>query len=374
MTAFRAVRSAEGKFAQVANAALQDRRLSFKARGVIGFVISMPPDAQLSAAWLEDQGPDGREAIRSALRELEKCGYYRRTRKSAGKGAWTWEQILSDAPVFAQVSSSAGFTQVNNPSDETPSDETPSDKRQTREPPKDVGAKDKKSNTVAPKARPGPEAMVSRRARTSGASDRVLTSQDKIDGTRFAIAAVYGESWNKSISDEDALALFTLKAPRSGKVTSVTAYMTKIFGDTPAFDTLLSRLDTGLDGDGDDYAQGHDVQSYPPCPRCGGMRAEIDPDRQVCALCARELIINGTATDPAGWNVTILDAVRTALFVTTGKSPDDAWCARVAGHILSGRDFKQRGAGPKVKYVTTTIGNDPNPSRFLPTPTPARVA
>lgn len=99
VTAIRSVRAAEGKFVQISNAALQDSRLSLSARGLIAFVLSLPPDKTFSAAWLETQVPDGRREIRSALRELQAAGYHRRTRSSKG-GTWIWDQVISDAPVF----------------------------------------------------------------------------------------------------------------------------------------------------------------------------------------------------------------------------------------------------------------------------------
>lgn len=100
MTAIRSVRAAEGKFVQISNAALQDSRLSLSARGLIAFVLSLPPDKTFSATWLETQVPDGRREIRSALRELQAAGYHQRTRSSKG-GTWIWDQVISDAPVFA---------------------------------------------------------------------------------------------------------------------------------------------------------------------------------------------------------------------------------------------------------------------------------
>lgn len=112
VTAIRSVRIHEGKFVQISNAALQDRRLTAAARGVLAFVLSLPPDQRFTAEWLVAQMPDGERAIRSALRNLEQSGYFRRTRASHG-GTWTWDQVISDEPVdnpapmaFPQVSAS----------------------------------------------------------------------------------------------------------------------------------------------------------------------------------------------------------------------------------------------------------------------------
>jgi len=327
---------------------------------------------------------DSRESLRRANRELMNAGYVvlKTTRDGTGRFVKRYQVFHNPQPLeartpskgrvspkFPQVAPDAGKPAAGLPAAGKPAAGFPADKDKT-------DTEDCKKKTGGEKSRrgeaaPGPEAMVSRRAHASGASDRVLTSQDKIDGTRFAIAAVYGESWNKSISDEEAAALFDLKAPRNGRVTSVTAYMTKIFGDTPAFDTLLSQLDTELDGDSDDYDRAGEERRFPVCQRCAGFRYAIGASG-VCAACDAELW--SAKPGPEGWNVSILEAVITSLAVATGKTVGDEWAARVADHILSGRDFKRAGAGAKVKYVTETIVNDKNPARFLPTPTPARVA
>jgi hypothetical protein len=424
VTAIRTARSSEGKFTMVANGAAQDRRLTAAARGIILYVLSLPPDAHFTQEWLADQLPDGRKAVRAAMRNLEQAGYFQRTRTSDGK-TWTWDQVITDAPVqnpvpmvFPQVTPSdtkvahgvnsrfTTFPQVT-PSDTIASDAMVHDKNL-----KTDLLKDEKNVAVEPEVRPGREAMASRRGRASR-SRADLTSQDKIEGTRFAIAAAYGESWNKTISDEEALALYELKAPASGKVTSPSAYMKKIFEDTPAFDTLLSQLDNLGDDDGDHYDLAHDEQPFPPCQRCGGMRAELNTDG-VCAWCVREDIINrrpanttprhvvpntvtcprcestwtgpftesgicgscegelATAKTPIpakffieGYNMAGLIAVRDGLKERTGKEVSAEWAAKVFDFLTSGKTV-----GHPARYVKTVIAQDLDPHRFLPTPTP----
>ena len=57
MTAIRTARAADGKFVQIANAALQDRRLSFAARGILAYVLSLPSDHHSSAQTAEPSQP-----------------------------------------------------------------------------------------------------------------------------------------------------------------------------------------------------------------------------------------------------------------------------------------------------------------------------
>ena len=170
MTAIRSVRASEGKFVQISNAALQDKRLSWSARGILAFVLSMPPDQRFTAQWLEDQSPSGREMVRSALRELKACGYFRSTKRSLGRGHWEWDQVISDALIPDDDHSGNGmFSQVisydGNPSDEDPSNVNPSDEPVSQEGlfPQDSSSdgkssdedpSNKRSKTDTPKTKP----------------------------------------------------------------------------------------------------------------------------------------------------------------------------------------------------------------------------
>jgi hypothetical protein len=215
VTAIRSVRAAEGKFVQISNAALQDERLSWSARGILAFVLSLPPDQHLTAAWLEKQSPDGREQVRSALRELERFGYYHRDRRPGLGGHWEWEQIISDTSV--QVAPYDG-----KPSDGNPSNGKPSDKDLNTEDPKDVGPVD----------------LASRRARAKAAS-ATLTVQDAIAAVRRAATIEHGADEGNGLSEGDALGLFFTYVG-SRRPRDLVAYLGKIFADAPYLDTLLS--------------------------------------------------------------------------------------------------------------------------------------
>lgn len=67
-------------FTILPNRLLKDKRLSFKARGILAMMLAMPEDWQTYASWIEDQGTEGREALQSAFKELEKYGYLSRQR------------------------------------------------------------------------------------------------------------------------------------------------------------------------------------------------------------------------------------------------------------------------------------------------------
>lgn len=58
-------------------ATLEDSRLSFRARGILAFLVAKPDDWQVRAESIAKMGKEGRDAVQAALRELRNCGYYR---------------------------------------------------------------------------------------------------------------------------------------------------------------------------------------------------------------------------------------------------------------------------------------------------------
>lgn len=226
MTAIRSVRAAEGKFVQIANEAMQERRLSFTARGILAFVLSLPPDKHLTAEWLETQSADSRRDVRAALRELESLGYYRKAKKSGGRGVWVWDQIMSDAPIgdddtFTQVSSSDHHT-----SDVNTSDVKRSDKNLKTTEPKDVDQK-----------------MAQERASRRGAasSDAAQRTADQvISDVRRAVVITCGLEDAEALSDGQALGLYFTYCNPKKPARDLVAYLSKILEDSTYVDTLLA--------------------------------------------------------------------------------------------------------------------------------------
>ncbi|MFF0094574.1 hypothetical protein ACFYSF_32090 [Streptomyces canus] len=71
---------AADQFTQIANALFRDAQLSFKAKGIFGYVSTHRNGWQVTIADLVRLGPDGREAVRTGLKELEAHGYLIRER------------------------------------------------------------------------------------------------------------------------------------------------------------------------------------------------------------------------------------------------------------------------------------------------------
>ncbi|MEV5645071.1 hypothetical protein AB0L67_33845 [Streptomyces flaveolus] len=68
------------QFTQIANGLFRDGRLSYKAKGIFGYVSTHRSGWQVTIADLVRLGPDGREAVRAGLKELQEHGYLIRER------------------------------------------------------------------------------------------------------------------------------------------------------------------------------------------------------------------------------------------------------------------------------------------------------
>ncbi|MGW2492365.1 hypothetical protein ACWCV9_34875 [Streptomyces sp. NPDC001606] len=74
------------QFTQIANGLFRDSRLSYKAKGIFGYVSTHRDGWQVTVADLVSVGPDGREAVRAGLKELERYGYLIRERLRRANG------------------------------------------------------------------------------------------------------------------------------------------------------------------------------------------------------------------------------------------------------------------------------------------------
>lgn len=63
------------QYVQVSNKTAQDNNLSFEARGLLVFMLSLPEDWVIHKSWLIDQTKAGRDKIQRMINELVKYGY-----------------------------------------------------------------------------------------------------------------------------------------------------------------------------------------------------------------------------------------------------------------------------------------------------------
>jgi ribulose bisphosphate carboxylase small subunit len=91
------------RYTVVANEAIEDSRLSFKARGILLWLLSKPDGWEVRSDAIAAAGGEGRDAVRSGLTELEKAGYLVRSRERDEKGQWRTVSVIFERP-NAQVS------------------------------------------------------------------------------------------------------------------------------------------------------------------------------------------------------------------------------------------------------------------------------
>jgi len=72
-------------FTQVANGVLCDAELSFRAKGLYAYLYSKPEGWDFASTRIAKEATDGRDSIRSALKELEDAGYLLRKKMPDGR-------------------------------------------------------------------------------------------------------------------------------------------------------------------------------------------------------------------------------------------------------------------------------------------------
>lgn len=83
-TVFRAEKN--GSFTIMSNYHLKDRRLTYKAKGLLSEMLSLPPDRDYTPGGLAVIANDGIDSVRSAIKEPEKYGYLVRFQRRDERG------------------------------------------------------------------------------------------------------------------------------------------------------------------------------------------------------------------------------------------------------------------------------------------------
>lgn len=89
------------RFTSVDRETIRDSRLSFRARGLLVWLLDKPDDFRVRSEQIADHASEGRDAVRTALRELEQLGYLERTKSRGEGGRWVHEVIVHERPVTA---------------------------------------------------------------------------------------------------------------------------------------------------------------------------------------------------------------------------------------------------------------------------------
>lgn len=83
----------------LANTTLRDEQLSYRAVGLLAYLLSLPDGTDVSGHRLHCARREGRDAVYAALKELEGFGYIQRTKERFGRGRLRTVVVVSERPV-----------------------------------------------------------------------------------------------------------------------------------------------------------------------------------------------------------------------------------------------------------------------------------
>lgn len=83
---------------QLPRAALRDKSLSYRARGILARLLTNADGFSMTAHDLAAEGCEGRAAVLNALKELRAAGYVRTIRKQKERGRWSTETFVYETP------------------------------------------------------------------------------------------------------------------------------------------------------------------------------------------------------------------------------------------------------------------------------------
>ena len=103
-TIFRVEKNAENPFVMIDKNVFEDTSLSFKAKGILGYLLSRPNDWTLIIADIQKRSTDGKDSVKNGIDELIERGYIVKTEqpRQAGKFA-TCDYVVYEKPINTGV-------------------------------------------------------------------------------------------------------------------------------------------------------------------------------------------------------------------------------------------------------------------------------
>lgn len=131
MAVFRVERTRD--YTVMSNCHLRDKRLSLKAKGLLSQMLSLPEDWDYTLSGLSSINRESKDAIRSAVNELERAGYIRRRQTTDAQGKFSGNEYIiyerpadeGDAEREPQKQQLPGESLSEKPSSENPTTENP---------------------------------------------------------------------------------------------------------------------------------------------------------------------------------------------------------------------------------------------------------
>jgi len=108
---FRTIKNKENPYSIIPNAIINNPNLSYKAKGILIYLISKPDGWEVKLEDIAKHSKDGLDAVRSGVNELVKAGYIirRRIRNKDGKMAG-WESLVYEETQINAIKSNINKT------------------------------------------------------------------------------------------------------------------------------------------------------------------------------------------------------------------------------------------------------------------------
>lgn len=107
------------QYVVVPNAIARNTALSFRARGLLIMLLSLPPEWHVTTDMLADDNPESRTAVRAAMAELRAAGYVETHRQQGARGRWITRLDMFDTtsteralPAFGPTCEDSASAQV----------------------------------------------------------------------------------------------------------------------------------------------------------------------------------------------------------------------------------------------------------------------
>jgi hypothetical protein len=285
-------------FTVLPNTALQDRRLSYTARGLLADLLSRPEGWREDGRRMADTSPQGRLAVAKALRELTAAGYYRVERVRLPDGTFVSQAHVYDTPyAAAQVGPGAVLPGPGRPADGAPA----------AHPVKDRG----KEPSLPPRRRP---AEGTRGARPGGRRETPPAGTTPVPPGRVPPGTAVGEAaalLHQVTAAEPRLRLGAAEALALAPF--VTPWLERGLGPRDLGSALLAGLPERVHS-ATALLRDRLTRKLPPAPE--PLTAPPRPRRHECAGCARPIPHEGTCRTCAGLDAvppdTLAERARTA--------------------------------------------------------------
>lgn len=85
-------------YVTIKNSVLRDERLSWCARGIMAYLLTLPDTDLITIEALTEKAKEGRRRVAGSLKELEQYGYFQRRKFKNELGQWIWEMDVFEEP------------------------------------------------------------------------------------------------------------------------------------------------------------------------------------------------------------------------------------------------------------------------------------